>query len=399
MLTPSNLAESPVLESTEQDYSFCFEDPSGKQITSSNPIEIFDSLDKLDAYLARNPELLEMEDAGFAGYISYEGDSEFALYESIRPIAKQSFAGAGRLKKIARAKETSLYIPSAEHPVSIIYPDPEKYIQAVKRCQDYIKEGDIYQANMAHRFVAEGNKASGLDLYQRLKKLNPAPYMGYMDFKKYQIISSSPECFLSIVPYQLNCRANARNDEQSWNISSSPIKGTASLLELDYLLASSKEKAEHIMIVDLIRNDLGRICQTGSIEVPEILATHKFKNLYHLVSTVSGKLKQTGLPKFKDIFAATFPGGSITGAPKIRAMEIIKELEAAPRGPYTGSMGYFRFKDGGEFNILIRSIVIDKTTNETSFHVGSGITANSDPQRELEETYLKAQTILEVFND
>ncbi|MDA1021466.1 MAG: anthranilate synthase component I family protein [Cyanobacteria bacterium] len=375
--TQSNLAESPVLESTDQDYNFCFEDPSGKQITSSNPIEIFDSLDKLDAYLARNPELLEMEDAGFAGYINYEGDCEFGLYEKI----KEDVIGH-------RGKGRSLPSPRILSAGHIIYPDPEKYIQAVKRCQDYIKEGDIYQANITHRFIVKGNKACGLDLYQRLKELNPAPYMGYMNFKKYQIISSSPESFLSIKPLF----------PQQWKIASSPIKGTASLKELDYLLASSKEKAEHIMIVDLIRNDLGRICQTGSIEVPEILATHKFKNLYHLVSTVSGKLKQSGLPKFKDIFAATFPGGSITGTPKIRAMEIIKELESSPRGPYTGSMGYFKFKDGGEFNILIRSIIIDKTTNETSFHVGSGITANSDPQRELEESYLKAQTILEVFN-
>ena len=385
-LTPSNLAGSPVSDSTDQDYDFCFEDPSGKQITSSNPIEIFDSLDKLDAYLERNPELLEMDNAGFAGYISYEGDCEFGLYEKI-VIARET--------KQPDAKDSLKLSTCRPLDIAITYPDPEKYIQAVKKCQEYIKEGDIYQANITHRFALQGieNNEWGIELYEKLKSLNPAPYMGYMNFKNYQIISSSPESFLKIKPLSSSSLC-----QQEWGIASSPIKGTARLKELDYLLASSKEKAEHIMIVDLIRNDLGRICQTGSIEVPEILATHKFKNLYHLVSTVSGKLKQTGLPKFKDIFAATFPGGSITGAPKIRAMEIIKELEEGPRGPYTGSMGYFRFKDGGEFNILIRSIVIDKTTNETSLHVGSGITASSNPQRELEESYLKAQTILEVFN-
>ena len=272
------------------------------------------------------------------------------------------------------------------------YPSSKKYLEAIQKCQDYIKEGDIYQANITQKFTIchpeELQATSGSQLYQKLKSLNPAPYMGYMNFKNYEIISSSPECFLSLEP---------KNED--WFISSSPIKGTAKLNELDYLLKSEKERAEHIMILDLIRNDLSRICEPGSIEVPEILASHKFTNLYHLISTINGKLKaQEALPNFQDIFAACFPGGSITGAPKIRAMEIIKELESNPRGPYTGTMGYFRFKDGGKFNILIRSFVHDKINNELSFHVGAGITAQSNPEQELQECYLKAEKLLEVLN-
>lgn len=381
----SSLAANPLSDSIalEQSYSFILEDNKGKTISGSNPLEVFYSLVALDDYLMRNPELTEMPEAGIAGYISYEGDCEFGLYEQI-VIA----SGA----KQSNSKDWIASSCSTPRNDVIIYPDSKKYIEAVKKCQNYIKEGDIYQANIAHKFEVRGSKPEGLRIYNKLKQLNPSPYMGYMNFKNYQIISSSPECFLSIQTSSLKPQASS----QCWNISSSPIKGTASLKELDYLLSSSKEKAEHIMIVDLIRSDLSKICD--SVEVSEMLSTHKFKNLYHLISTVKGELRTQGLPKFEDIFAATFPGGSITGAPKIRAMQIIKELEACARGPYTGTMGYFRFRDGGKFNILIRTIVIDKQTNETSFHVGSGITSESDPKQELEETYLKAEKILEVFN-
>ena len=291
----------------------------------------------------------------------------------------------------------------------VIKPDDTDYIAAVKKCQEYIKEGDIYQANIAHKFrvQGEGVKGEGVTIYERLKALNPAPYSGYMDFEDFEIISSSPESFLKFT-----------KQNQDWLISSSPIKGTAKLNELSSLMESSKERAEHIMIVDLIRNDLGRICQPGTIKADELMSIHKFKNLYHYISTVTGLLRHPGLiegspnkargsstpsqnnkiPNFEKIFAATFPGGSITGTPKIRCMEIIKELESGPRGLFTGAMGYFRFQDGGEFNILIRTIIHDKKTDEWSFHTGSGITAYSDPEKELEESYLKAEKLVEVFN-
>ncbi len=329
-----------------------------------NPIKVCYSFEELDNFIKDNQALLE-RDAGFAGYISYEGDMEWVIFEKI-------------LNKNLTPSYEDIVVTG-----SIQQPDAQNFINNVKRCQEYIKEGDVYQANLAHKFIIE-SKNSGKEIYHKLKSLNPAPYMGFMDYSRYQIISSSPESFIKIY----------RNNSD-WHITSSPIKGTATLNELRDLTLSAKEKAEHIMIVDLIRNDLSKICKTGSVNVLEMLGAHKFSNLYHLVSVVEGLLVELN---FSKIFSSLFPGGSITGAPKIRAMEIIKELEANPRGPYTGAMGYFRFKDGGEFSILIRTLVLDKTSGELSLHSGAGITAYSDPEKEYQETLLKAQKILEVFS-
>ena len=359
------------------------------------PIQVFRSIKALDDFLSRNPDLLELENAGFAGYLGYDGECELAVYEEIEVKGKEV--------KGKEVKELD------EFKFTIEKPNPELYLQSVKKCQEYIKEGDIYQANIAHEFKVKGKelKGKGLSLYERLKALNPAPYTGYMDFQDYEILSSSPESFLKF-----------SRDGEDWRLASSPIKGTAKLNELSSLMESSKERAEHIMIVDLIRNDLGRICKPGSIKADELMSIHKFKNLYHYISTVEGILchpersegshstardsspssQNDRIPNFEKIFKATFPGGSITGTPKIRSMQIIKELETNARGLFTGSMGYFRFKDGGEFNILIRTIIHNKKTNEWSFHTGSGITAYSDPQKELEESYLKAEKLMEVFN-
>lgn len=363
----------------EKSYSFSFEssDNSGKSICGSNPIAIFNCLEDLDEFIETHTELRSLTNAGIAGYISYEGDLEFGVFEEIK-VCETGLPRRLRYASSARNDDNLL-----------VYPDPQKYINAVKKCQEYIREGDIYQANIAHKFIVRNTNLSEEEVYSKLKALNPAPYTGYMRFKNYSIISSSPESFLKI--------------SNTGTISSSPIKGTANLDQLNELSVSAKEHAEHIMIVDLIRNDLGRICETGSIALNEKLKIKKFINLYHLISVIEGQLKPeiyniNGVPSFAKIFASCFPGGSITGAPKIRAMQIIKELESNPRGPYTGTMGYYRFRDGGEFNILIRSIIINKIFDEISFHTGSGITAYSDPDSELEETYLKAEKLIEVFS-
>lgn len=368
---------------TELEYSFIFENLDSKNsskhktIKASKPLQVFRSLEALDEFLNKNQDLLELDNAGIAGYISYEGECEIAVYENIE------------VKEI-KVEGEKVKGEELKNHFTIIKPDPKLYIQAVKKCQEYIKEGDIYQANIAHEFKVKGEELKGEEIYKKLKALNPAPYAGYMNFKDYEIISSSPESFLKF----------SRNGED-WQLESSPIKGTAKLNELNSLMESSKERAEHIMIVDLIRNDLGRICKPGSIKADELMSIHKFKNLYHYISTVEGTLSEkeqiNSIPKFSSIFKASFPGGSITGTPKIRCMEIIKELESTERGLFTGSMGYFKFKDGGEFNILIRTIIHNKKTNDWSFHTGSGITAYSDPEKELEETYLKAEKIAEVF--
>lgn len=380
-------------------YNFCFEtldekSQVNKTIYGSNPDRIFTSLEELEEFVGVNYSKYKDTNAGIAGYIGYEGDLEFAFYKDIYVSDQQVRNSSNGLEDFW--SKNSFCIKEA---------DPLEFIDAVKKCQQYIKEGDIYQANLTRKFLVDIVKENsdikkennfdcllGEAIYQKLCKSNPAAYAGYMNFAKYQIISSSPESFLKF--YNDKDKTGARY------ISTSPIKGTAEINKLNFLRASEKDHAEHIMIVDLERNDLGRLCKTGTISVEELMGIHKFNNLYHYISTIAGELKEElyadGL-KFNKIFAALFPSGSITGAPKIRAMEIIRELESSPRGPYTGTMGYWKFNGEGEFNILIRSIVVDKQSREISFHAGGGITASSIPEEELKETNLKAQKLKDIF--
>jgi para-aminobenzoate synthetase component 1 len=287
-----------------------------------------------------------------------------------------------------------------------------EYIRKIQECQKYIEEGDIYQANISEK-ISWSKELSNDDiekLYENLKAENPAPYSAFINYSNYAILSSSPESFLKIYPKNHKDDKNAEIGvplhTYDWVIESSPIKGTADLSKKNELLISEKEKAEHIMIIDLIRNDLSRISKTGSVKVSEFMEIKKFKNLFHLVSKVSSILNEdsflkvssksqnfTSIPDLEKIFSATYPGGSITGTPKIRAMEIIKELEGIKRGPYTGSIGYFKFHEGGEFNIIIRSLVYEKIKQELSFHSGAGITSGSNPEEELKEIELKAEKI------
>lgn len=392
--TQKNSPAKLPLESIVKDSNFFFEtlDLNFNQknfIYGHDPIKKFESLADIDQYLIKNPKILEMKDAGFAGYIGFDGKLEFTLYEN---IIKEDC-----LINTLHVSEHNYKDHGSEDNFEIINPDSQAYINAVIKAQEYIKEGDIYQVNLCHKFLASTNIESpdqdfALDFYEKIRYLNPSPYAGFMETSKYFLLSSSPESFLKIEKME--------NDE--FKITSSPIKGTAELNSADELLLSDKEKAEHVMIVDLIRNDLSMLCKTNSVKVDKLLESHKFTNLYHLISEVSGILDETkaytnSFISLDKIFKATFPGGSISGAPKLRALEIIKELESSERGPYTGTMGYFRFQDGGEFNILIRTIVIDKETGEVSFHAGSGITASSIPENELEETYLKTEKLREIF--
>lgn len=382
-----------------QDYSFIFETlPANKEIVyASKPSKVFHSLDDLNNFIKTNHQELSSSNAGFAGYLGFEGQIEFAFYDEIK---KESISDADLDNLFAELIDSSKQNSAAK--ILVKEPPKENYIKQIKKCQEYIAEGDIYQANITRKYSAQladnisedaDCKHRALEIYSKLRKNNPAPYSGFMNFAKYQIMSSSPESFLKIY--------KPKSQETKLKISTSPIKGTADLANLDFLKNSHKDKAEHIMIVDLERNDLGRIAETGSVTVDEMLGIYKFTNLYHYISTISADLKKElykdGLA-IKDIFAATFPGGSITGAPKIRALEIIKELESVERGPYTGAMGYLRYQDGflqGEFNILIRSFYIDKKTNTLFFHTGGGITAYSDPCAELAEAKLKAEKMIE----
>jgi para-aminobenzoate synthetase component 1 len=250
--------------------------------------------------------------------------------------------------------------------------EKNKYIKIIQKTIDYIKDGDIFQANIAQTFSAERNTIHIQSLYLKAREQNSAPYSAYLNQDYFHILSSSPECFLSLQNSILKTR---------------PIKGTLSTSKDKAILENStKDRAENIMIVDLMRNDFSKICDDNSITVEKLCSVETFKGLHHLVSTVSGRLKQ---PKtIFDALKACFPAGSITGAPKIRAMEIIAELENKPRDIFCGSIGYISYNGNAEFNVAIRTLLITK--DKITLWAGGGITSLSDPQDEYDETILKA---------
>ncbi|MEO0414431.1 MAG: anthranilate synthase component I family protein [Verrucomicrobiota bacterium] len=269
------------------------------------------------------------------------------------------------------------------HPVSRV--DSDRFCEMVKAAKEYIAAGDIYQVNLSHRFTAPWKPLSPREwcgFYQQLRERSPAPYAAFLDQGDRQVFSSSPELFLQMDGRTAKTR---------------PIKGTRPRfddIEQDEksaydLQTSPKEISELVMITDLERNDLGQICDFGSVHATDLLKLERFAQVFHLVSTVEGDLR----PDIDhiDALAACFPGGSITGAPKKRATEIITELEPEPRGLYTGAIGIFGFNNQSTFNIAIRTAILEGQT--LSFHVGAGIVADSDPLLEWEETLHKAAGI------
>ncbi len=262
---------------------------------------------------------------------------------------------------------------------------PAGYRAVVKRAVEYIAAGDIFQVNLSQRFCAP-QTVDSWTLYRRLREINPAPFAAFLCCGGIDIISASPERFLRLAGGRVETR---------------PIKGTRRRgrdpVEDDKLRRelwqSEKDRAELMMIVDLERNDLGRVCRVGSVRVPELCRLEEYATVFHLVSTVEGIL-----PAGKDItdlLAAAFPGGSITGAPKIRAMEIIEELEPVRRGVYTGSIGYLGFDGRADLNIVIRTMLA--TGGNLYFQVGGGITADSDPHMEYLETLDKARALVRAL--
>ena len=265
----------------------------------------------------------------------------------------------------------------------------EEYEAVVRRALAYIEAGDIYQASLSQRFQAACER-DPFDVYLRLRSRSPAPFGVYAQYPGFAVLSSSPERFL-------------RYDPASRLIETRPIKGTRPRAAdpardralARELLASEKDRAENVMIVDLERSDLGRVAEIGSVEVTGLFALETYATVHHLTSTVQARLRAGA--DVVDLLRATFPGGSITGAPKIRAMEIIDELEPVARGVYTGAIGYIGFDGPMELNIAIRTMVIKDGT--AFFHVGGGIVADSDPRLEYEETLHKGAAMARVLLD
>jgi len=261
------------------------------------------------------------------------------------------------------------------------------YIEAVEKIRRYIVEGDVFQVNLSRQWTATLNPAvSDGDLYRSLRENNPAPFSGIANYAGRSIISSSPERLVSV---------------RNGCVEARPIAGTrprGGELEADRalsveLLAHPKERAEHIMLIDLERNDLGRVCKPGSINVNELMVLESYAHVHHIVSNIRGQLRENTSPG--DIIRAVFPGGTITGCPKVRCMEIIAELEKTSRGAYTGSMGYLNRNGDMDLNILIRTMT--RQNNELQLCAGAGIVADSIADNELEETRAKAKGLLKAL--
>jgi anthranilate synthase component 1 len=260
----------------------------------------------------------------------------------------------------------------------------ERYISGVNQVKRYIRDGDVFQVNLSRWWDGELNSdITNTQIYQRLLQSNPAPFAALATIGENAIISSSPERLVRVTGNRVETRPIAGTRPRGESVN----EDTAYLKEL---IGHPKERAEHIMLIDLERNDLGRVCVPGSVKVNELMALETYAHVHHIVSNVQGELQANTSPS--DIIRAVFPGGTITGCPKVRCMEIIAELEQAPRGAYTGSLGYVNHDGGMDMNILIRTLV--RHGGRISLRAGAGIVYDSDPEAELQETRAKAKGLL-----
>ncbi len=271
--------------------------------------------------------------------------------------------------------------PAPGLPVQLEEDPPDQFLDGVERIKRYIRDGDVFQVNLSRGW--RGQLAGGVDpaaVYARLRAANPAPFAGLAVFGERAVASSSPERLVNVTGDTVQTRPIAgtypRNPDRNQDRALS-----------EALLAHPKERAEHIMLIDLERNDLGRVCRTGSIEVNELMVLESYTHVHHIVSNVRGRLRAEVTPA--QVIRAVFPGGTITGCPKVRCMQIIAELEGRTRGPYTGAFAYFNRDGSGDSNILIRTISLEGEKVEV--RAGAGIVADSRPRRELDETRQKAR--------
>ena len=279
-------------------------------------------------------------------------------------------------------------IPLSPLEGSLSEENQEKFISGVQSSLKYIIAGDVFQVNLSREWQYKlNNHVDSAAIYKSLKKANPAPFSALIHYQDFSIISSSPERLFSVNNDVLQTRPIAGTHPRG--------KGSDDETLKDNLISNPKEIAEHVMLLDLERNDMGRVCEYGSVFVNEVMTLETYPYVHHIVSNIKGKLKkQAGI---KDIIKALFPGGTITGCPKVRCMQIISELEQMPREAYTGSVGYLSQNGRMDFNILIRSFI--HKDNKLSFRAGAGIVYDSIPERELAETRHKAEGLIKVFKD
>jgi para-aminobenzoate synthetase component 1 len=305
--------------------------------------------------------------------------AERRLDKFLWSIERRGLAEAPREPAAEAARATSGFTAAA-------------YRDAVEAVREHIRRGDIFQANLSQRWTLEVEDRSpsdfGLDLAGTLARRSPAPYAAYFAAHDHAVVSASPERFLELRGRRVETR---------------PIKGTRprgadpedDARQRDALLASAKDRAENVMIVDVLRNDLGRVCETGSVRVPSLCELESFPQVHHLVSTVTGALREDA--DAIDLLEACFPGGSITGAPKIRAMEILETLEPVRRHVYCGAIGYLDWRGDADWNIAIRSALV--TPGAVRFAAGGGVVADSDPTAEYQETLHKAEGLRQALSE
>ncbi|HXC62564.1 MAG TPA: anthranilate synthase component I family protein, partial [Nitrospiria bacterium] len=283
--------------------------------------------------------------------------------------------------------ETSMLQISSMHAVALSdrprsLTTREEYLGMVQRCKDYIAAGDIFQANLSHRFSIPIGQTPPLCLYKALRRINPSPFSAYLDFGSFQIVSSSPERLVKLEGREVQTRPIAGTRPRG----RSPLEDRQFAEEL---ILNEKERAEHLMLVDLERNDLGRVCEYGTVRVDELMTIEFYSHVMHIVSNIRGRMRPDR--DCFDLLKAVFPGGTITGVPKVRCLEIIEELEPVKRGAAYGSIGYINFAGDMDLNILIRTMIVKN--KEAYFHVGAGIVADSQLEKEYEETLHKAQAL------
>ncbi|MCK4910308.1 MAG: anthranilate synthase component I family protein [Thermodesulfovibrionales bacterium] len=423
----SFLAFDPYLEYMAKDREHALISSAGTEHPQEHPVTTIRTL--VNSYKQRPDPTLPPFQGGAAGLISYDflhylervptttdddlkvPDIHFFLFDMLLafdhkdekawaivcPGARGNNNAPGMLYNEALSKLKSISLRAEAVPVSAQETSPshatinhdvsqDQYERMVTRAKEYISAGDIFQANLSLRLSSDIGNRDPWDLYLALRRINPSPFAGYMDFGDYIIAGSSPERLVMVRDGKAELRPIAGTRPRG--------KDRAEDEQMrSELLLNPKERAEHIMLIDLERNDIGRVCDYGSVEVDELMVTEDYSHVIHIVSNVRGILApgRDGL----DAIKATFPGGTITGVPKVRCMEIIDELESLRRGPYTGSMGYVGFGGSMDMNIIIRTFTI--RDNVAYVQAGAGIVADSDPSREYMESLSKAEALIKTL--
>jgi para-aminobenzoate synthetase component 1 len=343
----------------------------------------YDIKNNLESLFSRNPDPIDAPEMVFfeAGEVITLRNDQITIYSTKSP--EKVWEDILQFQRISNDSNTEL----------TVIPEPqitkEKYLSQINRIRKHILDGDIYELNFCQSFVANYEQIDTASLFESMSSKTKAPFAAYFQYKEYLVMSSSPERFLQKVDTQLI---------------SQPIKGTISkspdpqqdLIQKKELIDSEKNRAENVMIVDLVRNDLSRSCKPGTVKVDELFGIYSFEKVHHLISTVSGELKEE--MHWVDALLYCFPMGSMTGAPKVKSMELIEELESFKRGWYSGAIGYVSPESNFDFSVIIRSLVFNTKKKKLVLAVGGAIVHDSEAEQEYEESLLKAKSLFELLN-